>query len=247
MRIKRELLDALAEAPTFPVPQSMVDGRVRRRSGSASRPTKAGQADEEDKGKDEDTLKAEYRAIAERRVRLGLLLSEIGRANGIQVAPDEMTRAMRAEAGALSRPGAQVMEFFRKNPQAAESLRGPIFEDKVVDFILELAKVEDRTVTPDELAAEPGDRRRRLPDPGQAGGACAGPDARVPAYRRPAPNEGLTVMRDRDPVEVYDNTLVPDGGRADRPRRARVRHLLPPAEGADHLPDRPGLRPGRAR
>ena len=66
-----------------------------------------------------------------------------------------MSRAMRNEASRYPGQEQQVMEFFRKNPQAAEGLRGPIFEDKVVDFILELAKVEDRNVTPEELAAEP--------------------------------------------------------------------------------------------
>src|SRR3954454_15857902 len=155
MRIKRELLDALAAGATFDVPPSMVDAEVHSIWQRGEADMKEGKVDEEDKGKDEETLKAEYRAIAERRVRLGLLLSEIGRANGLQVQPDEMTRAMRTEASRYPGQDQQVMEFFRKNPQAAEGLRGPIFEDKVVDFILELAKVEDKTVTPEELAADP--------------------------------------------------------------------------------------------
>lgn len=116
---------------------------------------KAGKLDTEDTGKDEETLKTEYRPIAERRVRLGLLLSEIGRSNGIQVQPDELTRAMRAEAQRYPGQEAAVMEFFRKNPNAADGLRGPIYEDKVIDFILELAKVEEKIVTPEELSAEP--------------------------------------------------------------------------------------------
>ncbi len=155
MRVKRELLDALAGAATFPAPQSMVDAEFDAIWHRVEPDLKAGKLDEEDRGKDENTLKEEYRAIAARRVRLGLLLSEIGRVNGIQVGNDEMTRAMRAEAGRYPGQEQQVMEFFRKNPQAAEGLRGPIFEDKVIDFILELAQVEDRTATPDELAAEP--------------------------------------------------------------------------------------------
>ncbi|GAC1340164.1 MAG: trigger factor [Acetobacteraceae bacterium] len=155
MRLKRELLDALAAQATFEVPPSMVEAEFSAIWQRVEADLKEGRADDEDKGKNQDTLKSEYRAIAERRVRLGLLMSEIGRANGVQVAPDEMTRAMRAEAQRYPGQEAQVMEFFRKNPQAAENLRGPIFEDKVIDFILELAKVEDRTVTPEELAAEP--------------------------------------------------------------------------------------------
>ncbi len=78
---------------------------------------KEGRLDDDDKDKDEETLKADYRAIAERRVRLGLLLAEIGRVNSITVAPDEMTRAMRTEAARYPGQEQQMMEFFRKNPQ----------------------------------------------------------------------------------------------------------------------------------
>ena len=112
---------------------------------------KAGRLDEEDAGKDEATLQADYRAIAERRIRLGLLLSEIGRVNNVQVSADEIGRAMRQEAARYPGQEQQVMEFFRKNPQAAENLRAPIFEEKVVDFLLELAKVNEKQVGPSEL------------------------------------------------------------------------------------------------
>ena len=165
MRIKRDLLDVLSKAVTFEVPASMVDAEFDAIWTRVDADIKAGRADEEDKAKDEATLRADYRAIAERRVRLGLLLSEIGRANGIQVAADEMTRAMRAEAGRYPGQEAQVMEFFRKNPQAADGLRGPIYEDKVIDFILELAKVEEATVSPEELSADPDEAPVKGTDP----------------------------------------------------------------------------------
>jgi trigger factor len=155
IRIKRELLDALSERATFPVPESMVEGEFAQIWQRLEADRKDGKLDDEDKSKDDDTLKAEYRAIAERRVRLGLLLSEIGRANGITVTADEMTRAIRAEAGRYPGQEQQVLEFFRKNPQAADSLRGPIFEEKVVDFVLELAQVTESVVSPEELAREP--------------------------------------------------------------------------------------------
>jgi trigger factor len=155
LRIKRELLDALAAAATFDIPPSMAEAEFTSIWQRVEADMKQGKLDEEDKGKDEATLRTEYRAIAERRVRLGLLLSEIGRSNGLQVQPEEMTRAIRAEAARYPGQEQMVMEFFRKNPAAANGLRGPIFEDKVVDFILELAKVEEKTVTPEELAAEP--------------------------------------------------------------------------------------------
>ena len=155
LRLKRQLLDALAEVTKFASPDGMVEqefGQIWQRL-EADR--QAGRLDEDDKEKDEETLKSDYRAIAERRVRLGLLLAEIGRVNSITVAPDEMTRAMRMEA--LRYPGQeqQVMEFFRQNPRAADTLRGPIYEEKVVDFVLELAKVDEQQATPEELAKEP--------------------------------------------------------------------------------------------
>ena len=155
MRLKRDLLDALSKAASFEVPPSMVESEFSQIWQRVEADLADGKADDEDKGKDPETLKAEYRAIAERRVRLGLLLSEIGRTNAIQVQPDELTRAMRMEASRYPGQEAQVMEFFRKNPQAADGLRGPLYEEKVVDFILELARVEDRTVGADELSAEP--------------------------------------------------------------------------------------------
>ena len=155
MRIKRELLDQLATQTGFDAPEGMVDGEFNAIWSRVETDMKAGKLDEEDQGKDEDTLRADYRKIAERRVKLGLLLAEIGRANGVTVTSDEMVRAMRAEAGRYPGQEQQVIEFFRSNPQAAETLRGPIFENKVVDYVLELARVEERTVTPAELADVP--------------------------------------------------------------------------------------------
>jgi trigger factor len=155
LRLKRQLLDALAALVSFPVPEGMVQAEFDQIWQRIEAGRKEGQVDDEDKDKDDDTLKTEYRGIAERRVRLGLLLSEIGRANGIAVNPDEMTRAMRAEASRYPGQETQVMEFFRKNPQAAEGLRAPIYEEKVVDFVLELAKVTDTPVTAEELARDP--------------------------------------------------------------------------------------------
>jgi len=155
MRIKRQLLDALAAHANFSVPESLTDSEFAQIWQRVEADRKQGQVDADDAGKDDDTLKAEYRGIAERRVRLGLLLAEIGRQNAIVVGADEMNRAMRTEAGRYPGQEAQVMEFFRKNPQAAETLRGPIFEEKVVDFVLELARVTDTVMTPEELAREP--------------------------------------------------------------------------------------------
>lgn len=153
IRIKRALLDALAERASFPVPESMLDGEFKTIWDRVEADMKAGKLDGDDAGKDEDTLRADYRAIAERRVRLGLLLTEIGRTNNITVANEEISRAMYAEAQRYPGQEKMVLEFFQKNPGAIENLRSPIFEEKVVDFMLELAKVEEKSVTAEELAA----------------------------------------------------------------------------------------------
>ena len=154
LRLKRQLLDALAGVTHFASPESMVEQEFSQIWQRLETDRKEGRLDDDDKDKDEETLKSEYRAIAERRVRLGLLLAEIGRANSITVAADEMARAMRMEAMRYPGQEQQIMEFFRQNPRASETLRGPIYEEKVVDFVLELAKVEDNVVTPEELAKD---------------------------------------------------------------------------------------------
>lgn len=152
-KAKRLLLDALAERAVFEVPAGMVEGEFTQIWQRVEEDLKNGRLDADDQGKDEETLKADYRAIAERRIRLGLLLSEIGRTNNIQVTNDEVGNAMRAEASRYPGQEKQVLEFFRKNPQAVESLRAPIFEEKVVDFVLELAKVTEVATAPADLQA----------------------------------------------------------------------------------------------
>ena len=153
LKVKRNLLDQLADRASFEVPDGMVEAEFAQIWQRIEQDLKAGNLDEDDKGKDEETLKADYRKIAERRIRLGLLLSEIGRTNNISVTSEELGRAMRQEAARYPGQEQQVMQFFQKNPQAAENLRSPIFEEKVVDFMLELAKVTDKVVTPEELSA----------------------------------------------------------------------------------------------
>ncbi len=155
VRLKKALLDALTGLADFPVPTTIADQEFDQIWTQFEAAQKAGTQDEEDKGKDEDTLKAEYRAIAERRVRLGLLLAEIGRINNITVTEQELDRALYQRAMQYQGQEMQMLEFFRKYPQLTNSVRGPLLEDKVVDFVLELAKVTDVIVTPEELAKEP--------------------------------------------------------------------------------------------
>lgn len=153
LRVKRALLDNLAESYSFAVPQGMVDIEFDGIWQRLQQELKNGSAGE-DADKSEDDLKTEYRAIAERRVRLGLLLSEVGRRNDVQVTQEELNRALVNEARRFPGQERQVFEFFQQNKQALESLRAPIFEDKVVDLIISQAKVTEKTVSVEELTKD---------------------------------------------------------------------------------------------
>jgi len=152
LRLKRQLLDKLAERHDFPVPPGMVEFEFEAiwkqlEQERAQNKELAG----EDAGKSEDELRAEYRQIAERRVRLGLLLAEIGRTNNISVGQEEVNRAVIEQARRHPGHERQVIELYRNNEQALAQLRAPIYEDKVIDFIIEMAKVTDKEVTPEEF------------------------------------------------------------------------------------------------
>ncbi|HMD64410.1 MAG TPA: trigger factor [Stellaceae bacterium] len=204
LRLKRSLLDKLAQNYDFAVPPGMVElefeniwrqheaekegasqsGAPAAEAASAASgeavpveaPTdetaaegaapQAGESDagamqggdqQADTNEDEEVLKADYRRIAERRVRLGLLLAEVGRSNNITVTQDELNQAITREARRHPGYERQVLDFYRQNPEAVTNVRAPIFEDKVVDFIVELAKVEERKISPHDLLT--------LPDP----------------------------------------------------------------------------------
>lgn len=153
-RLKRALLDVLAERYDFPVPVGMVDLEFEQIWGQLTQ--EAGEKGiAEAAGKPEEEVRAEYRKIAERRVRLGLLLAEVGRQNNIEVQADEVTRAMVEQARRFPGQERTVIEYFQKNPEAMAQLRAPIFEDKVIDFIVEMADVSERKVTMEELMREP--------------------------------------------------------------------------------------------
>lgn len=154
MRLKRRLLDELAAGHDFPVPTGMIDSEFEQIWKQIEADREKGELDPEDADKSEEELKTEYRTIAERRVRLGLLLSEVGRRNGVEVTQDELNRALFREAQRYPGNERRVFEFYQKTPEAMANLRAPIFEDKVVDFIVDMAQITEREVTPDELRAE---------------------------------------------------------------------------------------------
>jgi trigger factor len=149
--LKRRVLDALAAAHDFPVPDGMVDLEFQAIWQQIERDRQAGQLDPEDKDKSEEELKTEYRGIAERRVRLGLLLSEVGRQQNVDVSQDEVNNAIMAEVRRFPGQEQQVMNYFRNNAQAVANVRAPIFEQKVIDWIVDQAKVTDRQVTMEEF------------------------------------------------------------------------------------------------
>jgi trigger factor len=159
-KLKRQLLDRLAERHEFPVPQGMVDIELdviwKQFEAERERAKQQGVA-EPDEGKSDEAIKAEYRPIAERRVRLGLLLSEVGRSANIQVTQEEINRALMEEARRFPGHERQVLEYYRNQPGALDNVRAPIFENKVIDYILEIAEVADRPVPISELMAEEDD------------------------------------------------------------------------------------------
>lgn len=153
-KLKRALLDALDTKHDFPLPPKMVEAEFAA-IWTQVQQDKAGETlPPEDAEKTDEQLKSEYRKIAERRVRLGLVLAEIGRVNNVQVTEQELMEAMRQEAMRYGPQAQQVFDMFRQNPNAQAQLRAPIFEDKVVDLIVGKAKVEDKDVSKDELMAE---------------------------------------------------------------------------------------------
>ncbi len=156
-QVKRVLLDALDERHAFDLPPLMVEAEFNQIWNQFDAEKKAGRLSEEDKAKSEDELKTEYRKIAERRVRLGLVLAEIGRRADVQITNDELVRALRQEASRYPGQEKQVIEFYTKNQGAMAQLRAPIYEEKVVDYILGKATVTDKTVSREELMKEIGD------------------------------------------------------------------------------------------
>lgn len=153
-KAKRSLLDALDETHSFELPPKMLAAEFEAIWAQVQQDKEAGNEDPEDAGKSEDELKAEYNKIAERRVRLGLVLAEIGRVNGVEVKDEELARAIQQEAMRYRGQEKQIYEFFQKNPNAVASLRAPLYEEKVVDFMLQMANVTEVVVTREALENE---------------------------------------------------------------------------------------------
>lgn len=153
--MKRALLDKLSDTHDFDVPPGMVDLEFEQIWTQVEQQRENAGDEDEDAGKPDDELKEEYREIAKRRIRLGLLLSEVGQTNNIEVQQDEVNRAMAEQARQYPGQERMIVEYYQENPDAMSQLRAPIFEDKVVDFILEMAQVTERQVSVEELTKIP--------------------------------------------------------------------------------------------
>jgi trigger factor len=164
LHLKRRILDALDKEHTFPLPPTMVEGEFDAIWRAVQAELEREGKKPEDEADSEEELKKEYHDIAERRVRLGLVLARLGEQNGITIAPDEINRAIAMRARQFPGQEQQVFQFYQTNPQALAEIRAPIFEDKVVDFIAELAQVTEKQVDRETLFMDPDEAAEKLGD-----------------------------------------------------------------------------------
>ena len=162
MLVKRRLMDKLADMVDFEVPprlseqeyNSIIHQWQHEQHGSDAQHGDAHDHEEAHKIEPDKAQAEEFQGIADRRVRLGLLLNEIGRTNNIQIGQDDLNKAMMNEARKYPGQEQQVMEYFKNNPQALEQAAAPMYEDKIIDFILEMVKVTEKTATMEDLIKE---------------------------------------------------------------------------------------------
>jgi trigger factor len=150
-KLKRQLLDSLDKLYSFELPEGLVSQEFDSIWRQVLEEQRASGRSFADENTSEEAARADYRAIAERRVRLGLLLAEVGAKAEVKVTDEEVTGALIARARAYPGQEKQIWEYYRNNSQALAELRAPIYEEKVVDHILALAKVGERKVTREEL------------------------------------------------------------------------------------------------
>jgi trigger factor len=152
MKLKRDLLDQLDAQYNFELPQRLVDAEFDQIWTALQREMQQSSRGFAEENTTEEEARKEYQAIANRRVRLGLLLGTIGERAGVTISDEEMQRALIDRARQFPGQERKVIDFYRKSPNALIELRGPVFEQKVVDYILSQAKMTDKKVTRDELA-----------------------------------------------------------------------------------------------
>lgn len=153
-KAKRALFDIFDEQHSFDLPPRMVEAEFNQIWRQIEADKKDGRLDPSDEGKSEEVLKAEYRKIAERRVRLGLLLAEIGRRHKVEVSNEEVSQEILRQARNYPGQERQIVEAYQKNPNLVAQVRAPLYEEKVVDYVLELVKVTNEEVAREALFAD---------------------------------------------------------------------------------------------
>ncbi len=153
-KVKRQILDALDEKHSFDLPEKLVSQEFDNIWKQITHDIEQHGKSFEDEGTTEEKARAEYRAISERRVRLGLVLSRVGEQAEVEVSEEELQRSLYAHVRQFPGQEQQVLDYYKSNPTAIQELRAPIFEDKTIDYIMEFADVTARTVTKDELLAD---------------------------------------------------------------------------------------------
>ncbi len=151
MKLKRQLLDILDKEYSFDVPASLVDAEYKAIVNQYEQAKKYNQLDEEEKNKKEEDLLKEYKDIAIRRVKLGLLLSEVGQEAKVSIKPEDINAAIMNEAKRYPGQEQMVLDYYLKNKQAVEALKAPIFEEKIIDHILSVANLTEKVVSVEEL------------------------------------------------------------------------------------------------
>jgi trigger factor len=187
-RVKRQLLDKLDETHDFEAPAGMLKAEVDSIWNQYETAKKNNELDPEDAKKSDEEVRAEFEKIAERRVRLGLLLAAVGQRNNIDVTPEEINRALIRQAQNFPGHERQIIEAYQKNENLMASLRAPIFEEKVVDFIIEMAQVTEREVSVDELMRDPdeaADTEKAAPKKKPAARKKAAADEKPKAKAKP--------------------------------------------------------------
>jgi trigger factor len=158
-KLKRELLDKLDEMHKFALPPTLAEDEFRNVWTAVEGDLKAQGRTFADEGTTEEKAREEYRGIAERRVRLGLVLAEIGEKNKITVTEEEITRAVVERARQIPGREQEIWDYYRKNPAAVAAIRAPIFEEKVVDFLIELAAITEKQVSREDLLKDEEDEK----------------------------------------------------------------------------------------
>ena len=159
MKLKRQLLDNLDSEYSFDVPAGLVDAEYKSIVDQYEQAKKFNQLDESEKAKSEEELLAEYKDIAVRRVKLGLLLSEIGKNAKVTITPDDINKAIMNEAKKYPGQEKAVFDYYLKNKQAIEALKAPVFEEKIVDYVIGQSNVSEKIVSIEELYSFDDDKK----------------------------------------------------------------------------------------